>query len=174
MESFEQIYTLYFKDVYRYILSLCRDSALAEEITQETFFQAMKHINSFRGDCKMLVWLCQIGKHIYFAQQKKGKHINVQSLDVILSTATNVSDSVTVSPEQRLFDEADALTIHEYLHELEEPFKEVFMLRVFGELSFKKIAHIFGKTESWARVTYHRAKVKIINRMEESNGKDFL
>lgn len=69
MESFEEIYSLYFKDIYRYVLSLCRNSEQAEEITQETFFQAMKNISSFRGDCKMTVWLCQIAKHLYFFQK---------------------------------------------------------------------------------------------------------
>ena len=68
--------------------------------------------------------------------------------------------------ELRIADETDAMRILEYLHDIEEPYKEVFMLRVFGELSFKKISGIFGKTESWARVTYHRAKVKILNEME--------
>ena len=71
--SFEQIYDLYFKDVYRYLLSLCRNAAEAEEITQETFFQAMKTLPSFRGDCKITVWLCQIARHLYFADQKKQK-----------------------------------------------------------------------------------------------------
>ena len=140
MESFEEIYSLYFKDIYRYVLSLCRNSEQAEEITQETFFQAMKSISSFRGDCKMTVWLCQIADHL--------------------------PDTTSQPLELRIADETDAMRILEYLHDIEEPYKEVFMLRVFGELSFKKISGIFGKTESWARVTYHRAKVKILNEME--------
>lgn len=172
MESFEQVYSLYFKDVYKYILSLCRDAAEAEEITQETFFQAMKNIQSFRGECKMTVWLCQIAKHIYFARQRKLKRKAEQPLDDMLYHSADLA--ISSSPELLLADEADAMRIHEHLHHLEEPYKEVFMLRVFGELSFKKIAHIFGKTENWARVTYHRAKVKIMNEMEETNGKDFL
>lgn len=172
MESFEQIYSLYFKDVYRYILSLCRDVTEAEEITQETFYQAMKSMQSFRGDCKMTVWLCQIAKHIYFAHQRKLKRKVEQPLDEVLSNSE--SALISPAPELCLFDEADAMSIHEHLHHLEEPYKEVFMLRVFGELSFKKIAHIFGKTENWARVTYHRAKIKIISEMEETNGKDFV
>lgn len=170
MESFEQIYSLYFKGVYRYMVSLCRDVSEAEEITQETFFQAMKHMQSFRGDCKMTVWLCQIAKHIYFARQRKRRA--ERPLDEILTVAE--SAAIYPVPEQRLFDEADAMSIHEHLHHLEEPYKEVFMLRVFGELPFKKIAHIFGKTENWARVTYHRAKIKLINEMEETDGNDFL
>lgn len=168
MESFEQIYSLYFKDVYRYIMSLCRDAAEAEEITQETFYQAMKNMKSFRGDCKMTVWLCQIAKHIYFAHQRKLKRKVEQPFEEVLSNSE--SAVISPAPELCLLDEADAMRIHEHLHHLEEPYKEVFMLRVFGELSFKKIAHIFGKTENWARVTYHRAKIKIMNEMEETNG----
>lgn len=80
--------------------------------------------------------------------------------------------SAEPSIEQRLLDDAEAMRIHRHLHSLQEPYKEVFMLRVFGELSFKKIAEIFGRTESWARVTYHRAKLRIISEMEEENGKD--
>lgn len=169
MDSFKQIYELYFKDVYRYILSLSQDAVWAEEITQETFFQAMKSIDTFRGDCRMFVWLCQIAKHIYYADRKKrGRNIGFSAqpesgFEVILPGSE-------MSFEGLLCDEEDAMKIHEYLHRMEEPYKEVFMLRIFGELSFKKIAHIFGKTESWARVTYHRAKLKIISKMEESNG----
>lgn len=172
MESFEQVYSLYFKDVYRYIFSLCKNAAEAEEITQETFFQAMKSMHSFREECKMTVWLCQIAKHIYFARQRKVKRKGEQSLDDALLGSWDMQTPDSL--ELRLADEADAMRIHEYLHHLGEPYKEVFMLRVFGELSFKKIAHIFGKTENWARVTYYRAKVKIVDEMEESNGKDFL
>lgn len=160
--SFEQIYELYFKDVYRYILSLCRNASEAEEITQETFFQAMKSISSFRGDCKMTVWLCQIARHLFFASRKK------QTGNIPQNTAA------PASLELKLCDEADAMKIHELLHQLEEPYKEVFMLRIFGELPFKKIAHIFGKTENWARVTYHRAKLKIISKLEENNEKDVM
>lgn len=172
MEVFEQVYALYFKDVYRYIYSLCKDAAESEEITQETFFQAMKSMHSFRGECKMLVWLCQIAKHIYFARQKKRKHKAELPLDESLSDSENLQE--TVSLEQRLADEADAMRIHESLHRLDEPYKEIFMLRVFGELSYKKIACIFGKTENWARVSYYRAKVKIMGEMEENDGKDFM
>lgn len=172
MESFEQIYTRYFKDVYRYIYSLCGNAMEAEEVTQETFFQAMKSIHSFRGECKMIVWLCQIAKHIYFAHQKKLKRESAQPPEETQTEAENSQSPVSL--EQRLADEGDAMRIHEYLHALKEPYKEVFMLRVFGELSFKKIAHIFGKTENWARVSFYRAKVQIISEMEEGNGKDFL
>lgn len=182
MDSFEQVYKLYFKDVYRYILSLCRDVAQAEEITQETFFRAMKNMSSFRGDCKMTVWLCQIAKNIYFSDQKKQSR-RLRQLQGSAGPQGGLFEAYatpgqavggTPSVEARLSDEADAMQIHEILHQMEEPYKEVFMLRVFGELPFKKIARIFGKSESWARVTYHRARLRLIREMEECNGKDYM
>lgn len=168
MDSFEQIYELYFKDVYRYILSLCQNSTQAEEITQETFYQAMKSMPSFRGDCKMTVWLCQIARHIFYADQKKTRRSMALS-GKIKAERINPFENTLPSPEQMLCSEADAAKIHDCLHQMEEPYKEVFMLRVFAELPFQKISRIFGKTESWARVTYHRAKLKIIRKLEESN-----
>lgn len=165
MEPFEQIYSSYLKDVYKYAFSLCRDPVEAEEIAQETFCQALKSMPSFRGDCKLIVWLCQIAKHIYFARLKKRKRMEPRPPDELFST---MPDSRTDRcPEQRLLEEADAMAIHRHLHDLEEPYKEVFMLRVFGELPFKKIGDIFGRTESWARTTYHRAKVRLIDKMEK-------
>lgn len=174
METFEQIYEYYFRDVYKYVFSLCRSHEEAEEVTQETFFQAMKSMSSFRGECRMFVWLCQIARHVYFARLRKGKRQSVRDVEEALEEDSLRSGG---SLEQRLLDESDAMEIHRYLHCLPEPYKEVFMLRVFGELSFKKIGEIFGKTENWARVTYHRGKLKIIQEMEKSkteghNGKN--
>lgn len=164
MEAFEQIYSSYLEDVYKYVFSLCRDPAESEEITQETFYQALRSISSFRGDCKLIVWLCQIAKHIYFGRLKKGKRLTaLPPEDLILCPDSRSAPSL----EQRLLEESDAMAIHRHLHDLEEPYKEVFMLRVFGELSFKKIGDLFGRTECWARTTYHRAKVKLIDKMEE-------
>ena len=164
MDPFEQIYTSYLKDVYKYVFTLCRDPVEAEEITQETFYQALKSLPSFRGDCKLMVWLCQIAKHLYFARQKKKKRIAPQPPDELPLPVPG--SPAGISPEQRLLEEADAMAIHRHLHDLEEPYKEVFMLRVFGELSFQKIGDIFGRTEGWARTTYHRAKVRLIDAME--------
>lgn len=172
METFEQVYEFYFKDVYKYVYSLCRDPHEAEEITQETFYQAMKGMSAFRGDCKMFVWLCQIAKHAWFARLRKEKRMAGRFAEDAPGHLPD--DSREPSIEQRFADEADAMLLHRYLHRLNEPYKEVFMLRVFGELSFKKIAQIFEKTESWARVCYHRAKVRMITEMEENNESDFV
>lgn len=170
VEAFEQVYELYFKDVYKYVLILCHDAGEAEEITQETFCQALKSMSSFRGECKLFVWLCQIAKHLYFARLKKEKRISGKGIEEIPENSQYMAGPVSI--EQKLLDEADAMAIHKQLHNLQEPYKEVFMLRIFGELPFKKIAQIFGKTEGWARVIYHRAKLTILNEMEGGNGEN--
>ena len=154
MTDFQRVYDLYFKDVYKYALSLSRDPGIAEEVTQETFFKALKSIDSFRGQCRLYVWLCQIAKNTYFTyagkQQKERAEQEIASED---------------SMEERLLTKETAFEIHKLLHNLPEPYKEVFSLRVFGELSFSQIGELFGKTESWARVTYHRARLKIKEEM---------
>lgn len=155
--EFEKIYSDYYDTVFRYVLSLCRDECLAEEIVQEAFFKALKSIDSYRGECKMSVWLCQIAKNTFLTQEKRRS----RAADLPLESIPT-DDSF----EQRLFDKDEAFMIHRLLHALEEPYKEVFWMRTFGEMSFKEIAEIFGKTESWARVTYHRARMKIREGME--------
>lgn len=151
--EFEGIYSEYFEDVYRYVLCLSKNESIAEDITQETFFKALKNIDSFKGNCKMSVWLCQIAKNLYFSYLKK-EHNNFERVEDIV-------DVFDIGFEQILVDDESAFEIHKLLHNLEEPYKEVFTLRFFGDLSFLKIAELFGKTESWARVTYHRARIKL-------------
>ncbi len=153
MTDFQEVYNLYFRDVYRFTLSLCRNEPLAEEITQETFYRALEKLDSFDGRCKVSVWLCQIAKNIYISMCRRDKHLDTGA-DIGLLPATG-------SVEESFCDQETAFAIHKVLHTLDEPYKEVFSLRAFGELSFKQIAELFGKTESWARVTYHRARLKI-------------
>lgn len=152
MSEFTDIYNQYFKDVYKYTLVLCKNEALAEEITQDTFFKALKSINDFNGKCKMRVWLCQIAKNTYFTHLKKENNETY---------AAEIEEAYFDNFEQKLINRESAFQIHKLLHNLDEPYKEVFTLRLFGELSFAQIAELFEKTESWARVTYHRAKIKL-------------
>ena len=127
----------------------------------------MDALSEFRGDCDIRIWLCQIAKREYFGWLRKHKRLT--SLDASEETQLPRSTgSVTVDLEQRLVDQETAVRIHRLLHEMQEPYKEVFQLRVFGELSFEQIGDIFGKTANWACVTYHRAKSKILKAMEES------
>ena len=157
--EFEQIYTTYFRDVYRYIRRLSGSEQIAEEITSETFFKAMHASNSFRGDCDVRVWLCQIAKNCYYSYRKKAGRTELLDLTAL--------EEPGASLEERFFQHDTAMRIQEILHALAEPYKEVFMWRVYAELSFQQIGQIFGKSENWACVTYHRARKAIQNRLEE-------
>ena len=152
MEDFDKIYADYFSEVYKFVLSLCQNPTLAEEITQEAFFKALKNIDSFKGDCKLNTWLCKIAKNTFYSYTKKHNRQADHPPDIIISDE-NI--------EERFADKETAYAIHKVLHKLNEPYKEVFWLRTFGELSFSQIGALFSKTESWARVTYYRAKILI-------------
>lgn len=157
----EALYEQYFHDVYRYLRALTQNDSLAEELTQETFFRAMRTLDSFKGNCDVRVWLCQIAKNAYISLCRRQKHHSDEELP------ENVRD--TAPPVQLALEESETVQeIHKILHAMKEPYKEVFMLRVFGELSFRQIGALFGKTENWACVTFYRAKQKIMNEMEES------
>lgn len=151
MEDFDKIYTEYFPLVYKFVLSLCRNPSLAEEITQETFFKALKNADRFNRKCKMTTWLCKIAKNAYFDYCKKHKK-NRSSLGFLPAEE---------DMEARFADKETAYAIHKALHTLNEPYREVFWLRAFGEMPFLQIAALFEKTEGWARVTYYRAKLLI-------------
>ncbi|MBQ8397210.1 MAG: RNA polymerase sigma factor [Clostridia bacterium] len=161
--DFEQIYRTYFHDVYRYIRRLSGSEQLAEEITSETFFRAMQAIDHFRGDCDIRVWLCQIAKNCYVSHCRKLGRVG--DLD---DTAWLTIPDPDETAEEQIIRRDEAAQIRAILHELPEPYREVFMWRVYAELSFAQIGQIFSKSENWACVTYHRARRKIIERMEES------
>lgn len=150
MPDFEEIYRLYFADVYRYALALSRDEQTAEEVTQAAFVKALTAIDSFRGECRLRVWLCQIARNQYLSLCRERR----RSTD----PASEAGDG---GIEEAFADREAAARLHRLLHDLPEPYKEVFSLRTFGELPFSQIGELFGKTESWARVTYFRARQKL-------------
>jgi len=155
--DFEQIYNTYYMKVYSYVMTLAKNRDDAEEITQKAFFKAISADKKHRGDASELTWLCAIAKNLFLDELRARKRTG--ELDADSVSETNI--------ESALVNEDYAFHIHQVLHNLEEPYKEVFGLRVFGELSFKKIGLLFGKTENWARVTHHRARLKIMERMDE-------
>lgn len=159
--NIEELYRTYFDIVYRYIRSVSQDGSLAEEVTQETFFKVLEKIDQFRGDCDVRVWLCQIAKNTLYDHLKKQKK---QLLgDEKLEKAESAGGELL---EEKLAQRSQAMEIHKILHRLSEPYKEVFSLRTFGELTFREIGMLFGKSENWARVTYYRARVKIREELE--------
>ena len=152
MESFEAVYREYFRDVELYLLALCWDQELAAELTSQAFFTALEQYPKFRGECHVKTWLCAIGRNLYLSYlRKSGRELPLEE--------TVIDTGITI--QERLEDKEEAMRIHKVLHGLPEPYKEVFSLRVFGQLSFAQIGEVFGKTANWACVTYHRAKSKI-------------
>ena len=145
--------------VFSYVMTLAKDRNNAEEITQETFFRAISTDKAFKGESESFTWLCAIAKNIFIDEKRRYAKEDDELSEELPDNDRGI--------EQKLSDKAMSLKIHSILHQLEEPYKEVFQLRVFGELSFAEIGSIFGKTETWARVTYHRARLKIKERMDE-------
>ena len=160
--KFEEIYETYFKDVYLYIRRLSGNDHIAEEITSETFFKALQSINKFRGECDIRVWLCQIAKNCYYTYlEKNKKYINVEN-----EVLSNIPDN-EISTLDKIIIKDDSNKIRKLLHTIPEPYKEVFMWRVFANLSFKQIGQLFNKSDNWACVTYHRARLMIKEKMED-------
>lgn len=157
MDTIESIYRAYFTDVYRYCMRLCGDPDAAEELTSETFFAAMQKIDRFRGDCELRVWLCEIAKNKYLSEQRKRKTVPLDDTE----------PSRADSPETLALIGDEAARAAEAVHRLNEPYKEVFLLRVYGEMPFDAIGKLFGKTANWACVTFHRAKLRVQNELEE-------
>lgn len=156
--DFEQLYNTYYMQVYSFVLALSRNRDISEEITQKTFFRAITAGKKYAGNSSELTWLCAIAKNLFTDE------LRLQKKTCVAETEEKASG---ISVESAVMNKDSAFQIHQVLHNLEEPYKEVFQLRVFGELSFQKIGKLFGKTENWARVTYHRARLKIQERMEE-------
>ena len=158
MESdFEQLYNAYYMKVYSFVMTLTRNRQDSEEITQNTFFKAMTAGGRHRGEASEFTWLCAIAKNLVADEYRRRKRVGEPEPEPVSDTTI----------EFAFINEDSAFRIHQVLHDLEEPYKEVFGLRLFGELSFRKIGLLFGKTENWARVTYHRARLKIIERIGE-------
>ncbi len=156
----ENMYKAYYMQVYSYVITLCRDKHMAEDITQDTFYKAM-HADgksAFQEKSKELTWLCAIAKNLFTDEMRRRKRFTEMPPDI--ESGEDIASEIE--------DEDLSFKIHMVLHSLEEPYKEVFQLRTFGELPFEKIGILFGKTENWARVTYHRARLKIKERMDSN------
>ena len=150
-----QIYDEYGQMVYRYLLCLCQDEHLAQDLTQETFCQAIQSVHRFHGSCKVSTWLCQIAKHLWYKELEKKKRRKNTTLE-----------EIEVLPEKASFEEdvilkQEKMELYKRIHTLKDFEKEVVLFRITGELSFKEIGEILGKSENWARVTFYRAKQKL-------------
>lgn len=154
-EAFEKLYETYYMRVYSYVMTLAKKQHMAEEITQETFYKAFTAKSRFRGQSNEATWLCAIARNIFLDEMRR------QSKNTEIAPDTNADCGINI--EREVEDRDASYRIHQALQDLEEPYRKVFELRIFGELSFREIGDICEKTENWARVTYHRAKLKLQN-----------
>lgn len=162
MQAFEALFAKYFQRVYRFALSLTRDAHAAEELTQQTFFKALRGIHGFEGRSDPATWLCSIAKHEFYDHARKDRERAVEPNSPLLAREGESPEALALRRDQ-------AMRLHERLHALAEPYREVFTLRVFGELRFAQIAALFGRTESWARVTFYRAKRSLQDEIGEDD-----
>lgn len=155
MLDLDEVYKDYSEVVYKFLISLCNDKNMADELMQETFYRAIKSANSYDGTCKVTTWLCQIAKHLWYQEIEKRKRKQTSVLsDDIVSDNLNLEEEICLKEKKmQLFKE---------VHILDETQKEVFLLRITGAFSFREIGEVFQKNENWARVTFYRAKQKIM------------
>lgn len=154
MDELTEIYEQNAQQVFKYLITLCRNPDIADELTQETFYQAVRSIDNYNGECKMSVWLCQIAKHTYY------KHVDKQAK---MATQIQTADPEN-SLESTIINDENKIELFRIIHLLEEPYKEIVLLRLLGDLSFKEIGEIHKRNENWARVTFYRAKLKLRER----------
>ncbi|MGN0485596.1 MAG: RNA polymerase sigma factor [Dorea sp.] len=155
MLNLDAAYKEHARMVYCFLKSLCYDDETAEELTQETFYQAVRCANKYDGTCKVSTWLCQIAKHLWYREQERRKRKGTKLLDDNLISDKKLPDEEVCIREEKM-------ELFRKVHVLDETAKEVVLLRVTGAFSFREIGEIFGKSENWARVTFYRAKQKIM------------
>ncbi len=159
----DKIYKEYFETVYKYLLYLTHDENLSEELTQETFYKAIVNINKFKEECKMSTWLIQIAKNLYFDELKRiKKKEKIEMCEIQLKIYNECIEDIIVSNEEKV-------ELNKRINNLKEIDKQVVLYRISGELSFKEIGAIFNKNENWARVTYYRAKSKLMKGVDDND-----
>lgn len=156
MESIEEIYQEHAQTVYKYLMTLAKNPDVAEELTQETFYQAIKSIHRYDESCKITTWLCAIAKNLFHTYLRK--HPQMEDVDVF--------EQPVSSAEHHVIEKAGRVELMQALHKCPEPYREVMYLRLFGNLSFKEIGEVMGKTENWARVTFYRGKERVRKEFE--------
>ncbi len=163
MITMEQLYQACFRQVYASLVKLCGDPAQAEELAAETFVQAMERLPGFRGECALETWLLRIAKNRWISQKRREKRLDRGAPVEELTLPAQEK-----GPEEQLIEQSEADRARQALHTLPEPYREVFLWRVYGELSFREIGRLFGRTENWACVTFYRAREKLRKELELS------
>ena len=154
MQNLEQIYEEYFETVNKYLFYLTHNKDISEELTQETFYRAIKKIDKYKGECQISVWLCQIAKNLWYDQCRKDKKVIYEENELFNEQTLNELEEKVISDDERI-------ELYKRMQKLDEKTREVLYLRITGELSFKEIGLILNRTENWASVTFYRGKNKL-------------
>ena len=155
MQNIEKIYEEYFQTVNKYLFCLTHNNDISEELTQETFYKAVKKIDTYKSECKMSVWLCQIAKNLWYDECRKNKkNVNTEENDLLNVQALDTIEEQVIANDEKI-------SLYKKMQTLDDKTREVMYLRITGELSFKEIGIILNKTENWARVTFYRGKNKL-------------
>lgn len=160
MLEIDSVYRKHAEFVYKYLFSLCHEEDTAEELLQETFYQAIKSVKRYDGSCKVTTWLCQIAKHLWYQELERRRKYQSSSLNENIIFEEKML-------EEKLCQREQLMEIFQRVHILDETSKEIFYLRVMGDFSFKEIGQVFNKNENWARVTFYRVKQKIMKGVNE-------
>lgn len=155
MVDMDAIYKEYADIVFKYLMTLCYEEDTAQELTQEVFYQAVRSSERYDGSCKVSTWLCQIAKHMWYQELDRRKRKGTSELkEDLASSGADLSEQICLKEEK--------MELFRKVHILDETAKEVVLLRLTGAFSFREIGDIFGKNENWARVTFYRAKQKLV------------
>lgn len=151
----DELYRQNAKIVSYFLYSMCKDEQLTEDLTQETFLQAYKSLDRFDGSCKVSTWLCQIAKHLLYRYWERNGKQDFEGIDEQIPAKCDT--------EQQALKRVELIDVFKELHELPEYMREVVYLRALGDLTYKEIGEIMGKSENWARVNFYRAKEMLLN-----------
>lgn len=151
----EQYYRENGRKVFLYLMTICGNADTAEELTQETFYRALRSVKKYKGESSVYTWLCSIARNAWLEElRRRRKHKTEEISELIEDTSPR--------PDEEAESEDSRIRLLKKIHSLPETEKEIVLLRATQELSFREIGEIFGKSENWARVTYYRAKQKLM------------
>ena len=153
MQSFEDVYKIYFRRIYAFLYKLTSDADVSEEMTQETFYQAFLSFHRYNGSCEMFTWLAAIAKNVFFKYLRKKKLTSLNIELLVEPQAGAESD-----PEEILVRKHVAEYVNDCVSRLPQKYRDVVFLRIYAELPFAQIADILSITENSAKVVYYRAK----------------
>lgn len=167
MDKFTNLYNLYKNQIYKYLYYLSGNSHIAEELLQETFIRVYKSVGSFKGQSKISTWIYGIARNVYLTNYSKEK----KQEDKLERYKNLQLDKVHKNPVDEVEDKEAVKGIINIINLMEEPYRQVIILRVFNKLSFKEIGEVMERRETWARTIFHRGKVKLKGRIKDERNK---